>query len=404
MYLQTLAAVVVKDDLVDNIAFLIGAESKGITMNRINKQMALSLLLLLVSSLTNAQAFSGNPPTEEQVAKLAAAVSKERPHSIDVTLYLELTMPAKPIEQISKEVEGFFENERNMIQQRYEPNSLGMKKMDKRINRQIERNIERIMKEQQFPRLMKKRIRDSGHNHRSDSVTAKPGEELEPNMPFEHTFVNFGERNSPEFYSFSYHHNIKSAHIENESGWYKRDTTGFANMHSGPVSLLQAILSTNQVPITEPTFVPDINKMQELSRTGIGRMQLLTGVHKVRVSVTPEKNAPGNKDRIEIGDPNKPYATTVMVCDRDDYSSVYNLKFCKSKTGEPYYIRECSNFDSQGFPRNVTEIQYDMEGNLKEKSVYNIVSVDLNPSFPDDLFAFNPPEGYKVVDNRTKKP
>jgi len=372
-------------------------------MNRINKKISLLLLLLLVSGLTNARAFSGNPPTKEQVAKLAVAASKERPHSIDITLYLELTTQPKPIEKIRQEVEGFFENERNMIQQRYEPNSPGMKIMLKKLNKTIEKNVDAWIKRQQFPRLIKKRTRDAGHNHRSDSVTAEPGEELDPNRPFEHTSVNFGKSNSPDFYSFSYHHDIKSAHIEDESGWFVRDTRGFGNMPLGPASLLQAILSTNQVPITELTFVPDTKKMQELCKTGIGRMQFPTVVQKVRVSVTPEKNAPGNKDRIEIGDPNKPYGT-VMICDREDCSRVYYMESRNAQTGQPFYIRECSNFDSQGFPRNVTEIQYDMEGNLNEKSVYHIVSVDLNPSLPENLFVFNPPEGYKVVDTRTKKP
>lgn len=386
-----------------NIAFLSSAKSKGITMNRINRQIALSLLVLLVSSLTYAQAYRGNIPTEEQVAKLAAAAWKERPHSIDITLHLELTTPPKPIEQIRQEVEGFFDNERNMIQQKYEPNSQGMKIMLKRLNKAIEMNINSWVKRQQYPRLIKTRIRNSGHNHRADSVTADAGEELDPNMPFDHTSVNSGERNSEDFYSFGYQHKIKKAIIEDESGWFARDPTGFVGLPSGTASTLQAFLGgINQGTLTEPVFVPDPNKMHKLARTGLAKIEHARGtkVNVVnRIMVGPDPNGPGNKDRIEIMDPNYPYGT-ILICDRNDYSHVYYAKFCNRRTGKPFYIRKCSNFDSQGFPHNITEIEYDIDGKFKEKSVYRIAKVDLNPVIPDEVFKCQPPEDYEVDDRR----
>ena len=382
-----------KDELVHNIAFLSSAKSKGITMNRINRQIGLSLLVLLVSSLTYAEAYRGNPPTEEQVAKLAAAAWKERPHSIDVTLYLELTTPPKPIEQIRKEVDGFFENERNMVLRKYEPNSEGMKIMLKRLNKAIEMNANSWVKRQQYPHLIRKRIRNAGHNHRADSVTADAGEELEPNMPFDHTSVNSGERNSEDFYSFGYQHKIKKAIIEDESGWFVRDPTGFACLPLGIASTLQVFLGgTNQGD-------PDPNKMHELARTGLAKIEHPAGVVRVRVMVTPDPNAPDTRDRIEIGDPNR-LPTTVMICDREDYSRVYYVELRSRRTGEPFYIRECSNFDSQGFPRDVIEIKYDIDGNFEEKLVYKIVKVDLNPTIPDEVFKFKPPEDYEVDDRR----
>lgn len=348
---------------------------------------------VLVNSLTYAKAYRGNIPTEEQVAKLAAAAWKERPHSIDVTLYRESTTPPKPIEQIRKEVEGFFENERNMIQQKYEPNSEGMKIMLKRLNKAIEMNVNSWVKRQQFPRLARRRIRNAGHNHRADSVTAEPGEEIEPNMPFEGTYVNVGERNSSDFFSFDYQHKIKKAIIEDESGWARRDPAKFVGLPLGTASALQALLGgTNQGD-------PDPNKMQELSSTGLAKIDHAAGVVRVRVTVTPDPNTPDTRVRIEIGDPNY-LPTTVMICDREDYSRVYYVELCSRRTGEPFYVRECSNFDSQGFPHNATEIKYDIDGNFEEKSVYRIIKVDLNPTIPDEVFKFKPPEDYEADDRR----
>lgn len=362
-----------------------------------NRQIGLSLLVLLVSSLTYAKAYRGNPLTEEQVAKLAAAAWKERPHSIDVTLYLELTTPPKPIEQIRKEVEEMIDQgDREYYKRKGWTKDSLPDYAAKRRKRAIEMNVTSQVKRQQFPRLIRKRIRDAGHNHRADSVTAEPGEELEPNTPFDHTSVNSGERNSEDFYSFNYEHKIKKAIIEDESGWFVRDTSGFANMPSGITSLLQALLGgTNQGD-------PDPNKMQELSRIGLARIKYLRGVEVNlvnRIAVSQDPNTPDTRVRIEIGDPNY-LPTTVMICDREDYSRVYYVELCSRRTGEPFYVRECSNFDSQGFPHNVTEIKYDIDGNFEEKSVYRIIKVDLNPTIPDEVFKFKPPEDYEADDRR----
>jgi hypothetical protein len=89
-----------------------------------------------------------------------------------------------------------------------------------------------------------------------------------------------------------------------------------------------------------------------------------------------------------------------MICDRKDYSRVYRTEIRVPGVDQILYLRECDNFDAKGFPHSVTEIQYDPEGNLVEKSVYRIVKIDLSPVIPDEVFAFDPPEDYEVRDRR----
>lgn len=108
------------------------------------------------------------------------------------------------------------------------------------------------------------------------------------------------------------------------------------------------------------------------------------------------------RDIIEMGDPNY-FSTAVLVCDKEDYSRVYRTEFHIPTTNKLIYLRECGNFDSNGFPHNITEIKYDKDGNFVEKSVYRIINVELNPSIPAAVFEFNPPQGYKVEDFRSKK-
>ncbi|GAG22244.1 unnamed protein product, partial [marine sediment metagenome] len=160
---------------------------------------------------------------------------------------------------------------------------------------------------------------------------------------------------------------------------------------------------------TSLNYIPDPNKMAELARTGLASIEPIRGAKAkgnmivFRIAIRSDPNAPGTRDIIEMGDPNH-FPTVALSCDRKDYSRVYHTDVRIPGIDQSMYIRECSNFDSQGFPHNITEIQYDIDGNFKEKSVYKIVKVELNPSIPDEVFEFQPPEGYKVQDFRSKKP
>jgi hypothetical protein len=183
---------------------------------------------------------------------------------------------------------------------------------------------------------------------------------------------------------------MKNAQITNDkqSMWARSDIISFARL----ASLFRGLLGVNKGTMLEPAFVPDPNKIENLRRTG-----LVEG--KSHLTISPDPNNPATRDRIEIKDANNPCGT-IMICDREDYSRVYYMSICMPTTGKVFYVRECSDFDSQNFPHSLTEIQYDLNGDLKEKSVYRIEKVELNPVIPDEVFAFNPPEDYDVADHR----
>jgi len=79
------------------------------------------------------------------------------------------------------------------------------------------------------------------------------------------------------------------------------------------------------------------------------------------------------------------------------------MEVCNPGTGELLYIKEFSDFDSQDFPRKATIIEYDLDGKLKKKEVYIVEKVELNPLISEEVFQFQPPQGYKVQDFRTEK-
>jgi hypothetical protein len=363
----------------------------------------LSILILVVFAcgfICSAEKNVGIP-TEEQVQKLAAAAWKESIKSIDVTFYKDYTIAPVPVEQLRKRAEEFADRElKGRSLDELKPYEL------ERRNKIIEANFKNWVESQKFPRKIKKRVRVLGDNQRVDFVKVGPNEPLGPDTPFVHTFVNIKDANTGDFVNYHYAGDMNTVFIE-KTKWTKETVIQFAGV---PIaSNLQTFLGIDQGgTLTSPNFVPDPNKIQELARTGFATTESIAGV-KVKkrtvnkISIHADPNAPDARDIIEVGDPNH-FPAAVLVCDKKDYSRTYHAEFRIPTTNQVILLRESGDFDSQGFPHNVTEIQYDTNGDLKEKSVYRIIKVELNPSIPAEVFEFRPPEGYKVVDQRPKKP
>lgn len=361
------------------------------------------VILLLVCIPLCARAVPSNAPTEEQVSKLMAAAWKEPPHSIDVTLYKKITKPPKPVEEFRRMFENSFDKREGPKE------NLSGWGLEER-NRDIQLNVERAVKEQEVGRRIKQRIRVDGYRQRTDQVIGypkmvllkgtphertRPEVVLGPNTPYEMSLVNIGDKRKGDYTSFAYYHMNKSARITNKRGsrWKRSDIARLAGLPEGISLWLQILLGQKQDTPTDPVYVPDYEKLKKLS----------TGeLEKISVRICPEPNAPDTMDRIEIRIPRDSIEPgTIMICDREDYSRIYYYEVRNPLTGQLLFRRQCSNFDSQGFPHNATSIQYDENGNIKRKEVYRIVKVQLNPSIPDKVFKFQPPPDYEVTDLRS---
>ena len=357
------------------------------------------LLVVLACSFTYAGSENTAIPTEEQVQKLAAVAWKETIKSIDVTFYKDYTKVPEPVEQIRKRAEEIADS-------RFKGRSLDELKPYEieRRNKFIEINLKNWVEDQKFPRKSKSRVWISGDNQRTDMVQVGPNEPLGLNTPFVHTFVNTKDPTG-EFVSYHYTGDMKTVFVRTTK-WAKENIAQFAGIPFGTALTLQFFLGIDQGSTpTSLNYIPDPNKMAELVRTGLASIESKAKGNKAvnRIAIRSDPNDPDTRDIIEIGDPNH-FPLVALICDRKDYSRVYHIEAQIPTKTQIMYIRECSDFDSQGFPHNITEIQYDKDGNLTKKSVYRIEKVELNPVIPDEIFKFNPPEGYKVIDSRSKKP
>jgi len=194
---------------------------RGFTMSRsLNRDGVGKLLLMVLVVCCSAHtALSESLPDAEQTAKLVAAVWKDKPKSIDATVYETITRPPKSDQQIRETVEDVFAKDRSRILQKYEPDSRARTIMLDELNATIEMNVERLIKEQKTPRRMKMRIRISSGRERHDIAYArKPDVLLGPNTPFESSSVDLGKGAAGDIRAFEYSHDTKEAKIHS-GGW-----------------------------------------------------------------------------------------------------------------------------------------------------------------------------------------
>lgn len=361
----------------------------------------LNILVLLLAILGDSIAAENDSGvlTKEQVQKLVTAAEERPLESIDITFYKDYAKVSEPVEQIRKRAEEFADREfKGRSLKELKPYEI------ERRNKIIDINFKNWVEDQKLPRKIKSRVRISSDKQRIDFVKVGPNEPLESNTPFIHTFINTKDSNTDDFVSYHYAGDMNKVFVDTTK-WTKETITQFMGT---PIARgLQAFLGINQGTLTSPNFIPDQNKIDELVRKGLVTIDSIGGVKMEkpainRISIYPDPDASDSRDIIEMGDPNY-FSTAVLVCDKEDYSRVYRTEFHIPTTNKLIYLRECGNFDSNGFPHNITEIKYDKDGNFVEKSVYRIINVELNPSIPAAVFEFNPPQGYKVEDFRSKK-
>jgi hypothetical protein len=310
--------------------------------------------------------------SEEQISRFVSASWKEPPRSIDITFYKEIAAPPKSAEEIREQVESVFDTEKH----------------DQKTKEMIEKNVAKRLSSQKFPRLLKERIRISGYKQRIDQVKAESGGKIEPNMSYNMTYVNSNEPNTSKHVSFHIIHDSKTAWYDKQK-WANRDPGSFTVLPLGVSSLFQTGLGINIGTQNAPFYAPDQDKIGKFKQTGI----LLD---TFRVTITPDPNGLDTKDLIEINPLENKGSKTKMICDRNDYSRVYYSEFQLVPAGQVIYIRECNDYDLKGFPHYVSEIQYDLDGQFKEKSVYTVTEVQLNPIIPDEVFALNVPSDYGI--------
>ena len=375
---------------------------KGIVMRK-------SIFIIFTVFVINiSMADDSELPTHEQALKLVEAAWKSTPISIDVTYYLTEKDYTKTEENIRQFYEELFDSEYGMDED-LSSEMLERKETDIRMN--IDHDL---AEQQQGGKKIKYRVRGDGKSYRVDRVYGSPGitirnslkgiaqeefipeKKIDENTSFEETFIETPVvANGYELYEY-YHKNKIALAQKIKSSRTAIEDRKISNILKIPyASILQTQLGTQKNNLaTEPY---DINEPKI--------KQLCSGTLKnIAVKIKPDINEPEAKDRIEISlynDEKKEFLTSLLICAKDDYSKVYYSQTPNPATNNPPILtRTCSNFDSQGIPHNVTDVQYDGKGNVLLSENYHIEEIRLNIPIPKEVFEFNPPDDYLITDNR----
>jgi len=338
-------------------------------------------------------------PTSGQVEKLVAAAWKELPRSIDVTYYRTLKDNTKT-EQHFRKIYEEGADQMHGPKEQLSPNELA------RRERNIQMNVDIQLAAWQDGHKVKRRICYDGERFRIDWVFGNPAttyvdeggqkkfrpeKKLGPNTPFETTSIDITDTDGGYLrYSIS-HADNKSVTIRKVKGISTFDNSRLMSFTRIPSSMfLQIKLGKKQ----NGSYEPDETKIAKLK---------LGALESINIDIQPDKDAPETRDKIKVEFINPSNQTTMiftMICSRKDYSIVYNCEFRNLSTGQLVLERRADNFDSQGFPHNFIEIQYDNSGQVKFSEEFRIESVSLNTPIPSEVFDFTPPADYKVTDYR----
>ena len=361
----------------------------------------ITVVILSVCFSSTLLAESYKLPTQQQVEKLVAAAWKTPPRSIDVTYYSTVKDKRKTEEMFRKIYTEHFDNE-------YGPDENLSPDMLERKEKEIQSNVDHRLAEQQQTKKIKYRVRYDGKSYRVDKVYGSPErtirkgtarEELESekildaNTPFETTDIETPvPTNGFEHYHYS--HYRKTARVE------KRKNSQIA-VEKWNIS---SIVSTTDFVIFQSKLGTRNNKLAaepyDINKPKI--KQLCSGkLEGIRVEIRPDENEPDVKDIIEISLYNNEKIetyTSLMICAKDDYSKVYYYQIPNPATNNPpIFTKTCSDFDAQGIPHNITQVQYNSKREVILHETYQIEKICLNTPVAKEVFDFNPPKYYKVI-------
>jgi hypothetical protein len=261
----------------------------------------------------------------------------------------------------------------------------------RQFEKNIQINVENILKEQEIGVNIRKRIRWTGNQKRIDQITIKPEDwnqsifaseliESDVNGAYDGTSIVNGQT------GITCYHATKTMEIRRrEKELMKRDD--LYDIIDSPLSALKELLADRQSDSIKGVVISQ-EKLDTLSRTG--------KIDNTEIKICTEPNTIQHRERVELDVNQVPLA--IFICDSNDYSLIYYTEVRMPITGKLIYIKECNDFDSQGIARNVAVTKYELDGSLKERKIYKILDVNINAVLSEDLFTFNPPEEYEIIE------
>ncbi|MGI6596170.1 MAG: hypothetical protein GX554_01745 [Elusimicrobia bacterium] len=325
---------------------------------------------------------------QDQVFKLANAAWKESPSSFDILMYREVKEQPQSEETIRSAVEKLYKAT-DQAAVNTTPNAR---------KAEMEAEVQRIMREQQLPRFMKQHIRIKGeYLYRVDETIIPSGQTAIPNSaPVTRTFVNYGNPSKADYTHFEYDHVAKIATLFNDQSMWRREYINeWCDMPQDVKDLLQYVFGVYVKDVD--SFIPDANLIN----------QVVKGTREgIKISFDSVKYGDDQRTALQINIILSNFSSNPIfsiICDPTDYNRVYRYERYNFSDCSLNYVRECDKFNSQGFPMVVNIFNY-IDGKVSDYDKNTVEKVNLNSNVSDDIFKFNPPVEYGIIDRSLPTP
>ena len=316
-------------------------------------------------------------PTKEQVARLVEAAWKPSVTSIDAALYLSVTRPIVPREELEKTVREVFTS--------IEERSNALKQPADEFEKSIAAEVERMWREQQSPAVIKKRVRWNGIQYREDKVSAEGSiKVVDSKTKFNRVIVNAGNLFLNDYTSFEYDLVKEVAFINDKQGSHWKEDTVWDAFSIQPISML--LKSLTMVPPNPEDIKQGVNFVPMISAERVLELQENKNEHFILQTRSGEYKS-YSVDRFEVRARQNPErAILVFYCDAKDYSKLYRSESYHPVTGEILLATERDNFDSEGFPKVWITEEYDPDKKQVRRAERVFESVSINVKLPTGIF------------------
>jgi len=343
-------------------------------------------LLFIYIAVGHSNAETANRINETQARNLISAAWKRPATSIDVMIYKEVKKRARNIELIRKEVE----RELKEVEQQFENlknEGIIIEKID------LENEVKKRVAAYNQPKLFKEQIRIDGYLYRLDQTSIKSDINVGPEVDVHRTYVNCGNKEKNDYTHFCYDHEYKQAIIDNskKTVWREHRVNEWIGIPKEVSELLKKASGTRGSESGDDTLIPSIDAIPKLINGEIDGF----GIEFDEAEID---NHAADKIIMTLGPQNK--KVCCLIVDKEDYSRVHNYEIYNLLTGSLLKRREAKEFDEEGYPRQIYTITYNNLGKIIEEERIVVENVDLEPVLSDDLFKFNVPSGYTMIDDR----
>ena len=357
-------------------------------MGKISKA-ACSVAIVVALLTPGLFAYGNNSVSQEVVEKLADALWRDIPDSVDITVSEELQYKARTLAEVEQLVRKMYPAD---------DKNLPMTKEDLDALRRDE--VARIMKEQLIPKILMKRVVIAGANYRLDITTIREPSDAEG--PFHETMVNAVSKESGAITTYRIDRRGKSVSLLKGRDWKKQDYRDLGTFSSGVRLVLKGLLGKLEKATKEEImFARDEAKISACVKGSEEAAKITRAV---------ETGADGRRvDVLTVFIPGAPHHIGKWVLDASDYNICYREELFNPLTGAPLVIREHSDFfvvegTDYIYPGHSTFTRFSPEdGSIIQTKNITVESVYIGEIDPN-LFSFAPPKDYVVTDRRYGKP